>query len=75
MIIRDNGKEKPKMKETMSVTIANRFQVLEEKNEESTIDNNERIAEIKYVTSAEAENQTFKQNLYDEMSKAVKQEN
>ena len=67
------GKELPDQNETISVTIANRFQVLDKFNDENLSNTNgcQRIAEVKRVTSGKTEYEEVKERFYEEKRKVI----
>ena len=67
------GKELPDQDETVSVTIANRFQVLDKFNDENLSNTNgsHRIAEVKHVTPGKTEYEEVKERFYEEKCKVI----
>ena len=70
------GKELPNQNETISVTIANRFQVLDKFNDENLSNTNgcQRIAEMKRVTPGKTEYEEVKESFYEEKHKVIELE-
>ena len=69
------NEDKAPPEETISVTIANRFDAFNEVNDSGVTRSNQRIAEIKCLTSNEAEHERTEQKLLDELEKMQKEKN
>ena len=72
--MQSTNEDKAPPEETISVTIANRFDAFKEVNDSGVTRSNQIIAEIKCLTSNEAEHERTKQKLLDELKKMRKKE-
>ena len=71
--MQSTNEDKVPPEETISVAIANRFDAFNEVNDSGVTRNNQRTAEIKCLTSNEAEHERKKQRLLDELEKMQKE--